>query len=79
MMLGFAPKADYRANLKRITRPGVLIVGSEDQDFRPEAYPDDVVAHARDLRFRLLDGLTHMDLITKEPAFRAIGEEIARL
>ncbi len=76
MMLGFAPKADYRANLKRITRPGVLIVGSEDQDFRAEAYPDDVIAHARGLRFRLLDGLNHMDLITVDRAFRAIGEEI---
>jgi len=76
MMLGFAPKPDYRANLKRIARPGVLIIGSEDQDFRAEAYPDDVIAHARDLRFRLLDGLAHMDLITKDQAFRVIGEEI---
>ena len=79
MMLGFAPKADYRGNLKRIGRPGALIIGSEDQDFRASAYPEDVIAHARDLRFTLLDGLTHMDLITKEDAFRAIGEEIARL
>ena len=79
MMLGFAPKPDYRGNLKRIARPGVLIIGSEDQDFRPEAYPEDVIAHAGDLRFRVLDGLKHMDLITRDEAFRAIGEEIARL
>ncbi len=76
MMLGFAPKADYRANLKRITRPGVLIVGSEDEDFRPEAYPDDVIAQARDLRFKLLEDQRHMYLITKNRAFRVIGEEI---
>ncbi|MDJ0943814.1 MAG: alpha/beta hydrolase [Kiloniellales bacterium] len=79
MMLGFAPRADYRANLKRITRPGVVIIGSEDQDFRPEAYPEDVIAHARNLRFTLLEGLNHMDLITDDRAFRAIGEEIERL
>ena len=79
MMLGFAPKADYRSNLKRITRPGVLIIGSEDQDFRPAAYPEDVIAHARDLRFTVLEGLAHMDLVTKDQAFRVIGEEIARL
>ena len=79
MMLGFAPKADYRGNLKRITRPGVLIIGSEDQNFRPAAYPEDVIAHARDLRFTVLEGLAHMDLVTKDQAFRVIGEEIARL
>ncbi len=76
MMVGFAPKADYRANLKRITRPGVLIIGSEDEDFRAEAYPDDVIAHAKDLRFKQLEGLKHMNLITLDQAFRAIGEEI---
>ncbi len=73
------PADDYRANLGRIVRPGVLIVGSKDEDFRPSAYQDDVVAHARDLRFRVLEGMKHMDLITKPAAFRAIGEEIASL
>lgn len=79
MMMNFRPGRDYRAGLARLSRPSVLIVGSEDEDFRPSAYQDDVVAHARSLRLRILEGVKHMELITKPAAFRAIGEEIAGL
>ena len=79
MSANFRPARDYHANLRHMARPGVLIVGSEDENFRAAAYPDDVVAHAQNLAFRQLDGLKHMDLVTKREAFRAVGEEIAKL
>jgi pimeloyl-ACP methyl ester carboxylesterase len=75
----FRAPDDYRAAVLRLRRPAVLIVGGRDDDFRPEAYADDIGADAQTLPIVIVDDVDHLGLIVDPAALAAIESWLRRL
>ncbi|MDN3516277.1 alpha/beta fold hydrolase [Aquisalimonas lutea] len=67
LMTGINPE-DYAAELAAVDVPMLVLVGSEDEAFRAEAFAPTITAHAPGATVATLDGLSHLGLIASEAA-----------
>ncbi len=60
---GFAPRARYRSDLARLTRPFVLLAGESDEAFVAPAYESLFRAHTGSGGYRLVPGAGHLGIV----------------
>ena len=72
LALNFRPHEDYVANLRRITKPVMLIAGTDDKLFIAKHYRTDVAAHVPEMKVRIVKGIGHIGMIVDETALRAV-------
>ena len=73
---GIAPRFDYTGDLSRITQPVLLIVGSEDEAFYPNAYEPLMAPYVAKGEYRILPGENHIGLVFSDATIGEIAEWI---
>lgn len=75
----FRPPADHQATMRAAQRPVALLVGANDEAFRPERYADEVAQAGQRWPVRVLPGLGHIALTLDATAHAATIEALAAL
>jgi alpha-beta hydrolase superfamily lysophospholipase len=75
MQRNFGPSGDFLRDLKRAPGPVSLLVGSNDEIFRAEAYAPLLTPVRSDLRVTVVAGLGHMDMTVKPLALDALAAQ----
>jgi len=65
LMAGFAPR-DYTKDLLKIHQPALLICGKADETFDAQAFKPEMNKYCPKCEVVLLDGVTHMGVVTGE-------------
>lgn len=73
----FAPRSDYLADAARLP-DFLLIAGTEDDAFRPEAYEPTMSAATPKGTYRLIDGADHLGILVDPDALDSIGDFLQR-
>jgi alpha-beta hydrolase superfamily lysophospholipase len=66
MMTGFNPR-DYQSDLDALCAPALLLVGSEDEAFVPQAFAPVFAAHAPQTRVEVIPGAKHLGIVEARP------------
>ena len=64
MLAAFAPRPDYEADLKAITKPLLVIAGSEDEAFRAERFEPVISKHTKTGTYHVLPGVNHLGVVS---------------
>jgi non-heme chloroperoxidase len=72
----YAP-ADYQADLKKISKPSLLIIGADDEAMVAKAFPAllDAAANLK-IQFQSLPGINHMGIVVRKNAIHALADWI---
>ncbi len=70
--VSYAPRSDYSADLASMNKPVLLIAGSDDEAFRPEAYQPLLSTQITEGEYHILDGLGHIDLVNDKATFTTL-------
>ncbi len=73
MMISYAPRADLASDLAALP-PWLLLVGSDDEAFLPDAYAPLMTEAAPEGEIRLISEAGHLDLVDSEAAWTAIRQ-----
>jgi alpha-beta hydrolase superfamily lysophospholipase len=76
LMRNFATRG-YRSDFAAVTRPLALISGAEDELMLPQKYADAVHAVAPSVEVKLIDGTSHMGIVSDPKAVSAVAEDVA--
>jgi non-heme chloroperoxidase len=68
----FQPHRDYLADVRAITRPTVLLVGTNDELFRADQYAPLLEPAQPKLKVEIVPNVTHMGIVGAAPALAAI-------
>ena len=68
----FAPRSDYTADLKAMTKPFLLVAGVDDEAFFADRYEQTIAPHAPSGAYVILPGLGHLGVVTDEAAITAV-------
>jgi alpha-beta hydrolase superfamily lysophospholipase len=79
LAVNFRPHEDYRGDARRADRPMELLVGSEDEVFRPERFAPELAQAGRVVPVTVVPGVGHMGLTLAPAGTRAVVEAVARL
>jgi len=77
LMRNFATRG-YRSDFAAVTKPLTLISGANDELMLPDKYADAVHAAAPSIEVKLIDGVSHMGVVSDPRAVSAIAEDVAR-
>jgi alpha-beta hydrolase superfamily lysophospholipase len=72
MLAAFAPRPDYGADLKAITKPLLVIAGSEDEAFRAERFESVISKQTKTGTYYVLPGVNHLGLVSGPKALPVI-------
>jgi non-heme chloroperoxidase len=78
MMTGFNPR-DYESDLAALCAPALLLVGSEDEAFVPEAFTPVFSVAAPQTRIEVISGAKHLGIIEAPPVAALAVEWLRRL
>lgn len=78
MHASFAPR-DYAADLAAIDGPLLVVVGSDDESFRPEAFEGAVRPHHPAAEVLVVAGATHVGIVTDAGAAELVGGWLRRI
>ncbi len=78
LMAGFAPR-DFRADLAAIEVPALVIVGRDDEAFVAQQFPPLVTQYARGAVTELVDGASHLGIVSNARAIESIGRWLANV
>jgi len=70
--VGFAPRANYKADLSRLNKPFLLLAGNADEAFIAQKFEPLISAHTQFGTYRILEGIGHLDLVSSPEAKLAI-------
>lgn len=73
MLTSLSPRSDYRADLRAIDKPFLLVAGEADEAFFAAQYEKVITAETRTGQYRILPGVNHLGLMQDRGAFEAIG------
>ena len=76
MMMGLNP-IDYRAELRAMKAPALVLVGSEDEAFLAIEFEDAILRHKPDAELRVIEGPTHAGLMESSEAIAETSRWIA--
>jgi alpha-beta hydrolase superfamily lysophospholipase len=76
LMRNFATRG-YQRDFAAVTRPLTLISGANDELMLPQKYADAVHAAAPSVEVKLIDGVSHMGIVSDLEAVSAVAEEVA--
>jgi len=79
MNTGFAPHADYEADLATIKKPLLVVAGAEDESFYADRYEEVISAHNSTGTYHVLPGVNHLGVVTQEAATSKIAAWLAAL
>ncbi len=68
----FGPHEDYLADIRSVSRPTRVYIGSADQLFIPEKMREVFQSQRRDVPVTILPGLDHSDMVTSPEAISAV-------
>lgn len=74
----FAPRSDFEADLRAITRPMLLIAGTSDEAFYAERYEDVISPQTKSGTYILLPGVDHIGVTNGDAAIDAVARWIGR-
>jgi alpha-beta hydrolase superfamily lysophospholipase len=77
LMRNFATRG-YRSDFAAVTKPLTLISGADDELMLADKYADAVLAAAASVEVKLIDGVTHMGVVSDPRAVSAIAEDVAK-
>ncbi|SET21302.1 Lysophospholipase, alpha-beta hydrolase superfamily [Salinibacillus kushneri] len=66
----------YKRSLKRLTKPALVLIGDQDEEFEHSAYKPLFSKYAQSAKVTVLPHLTHDSLLTSSHTFQAIKEWI---
>ena len=72
MEQNFDPHDDYRSDIRHVSKPMRVFVGSRDELFLPDEFAKVFSAERKDIPVTILPGMTHSDMITKPMAIHAV-------
>ncbi|MEH6405483.1 MAG: alpha/beta fold hydrolase [Sneathiella sp.] len=75
----FAPRSDYEADLKAMTLPFLLLIGSEDEAFFADKYEAVISSQTASGTYITLPGLSHLQIAQNEKSSRAIIDWVKAL
>ena len=67
----FRPPADHQATMRAVQGPVMVLVGANDEAFRPERYADEVAQAGQRWPVRVLPGLGHFCVVAEAPRILA--------
>jgi alpha-beta hydrolase superfamily lysophospholipase len=76
LMRNFATRG-YRSDFAAVTGPLTLISGADDELMLPQKYADAVHAVAPSVEVKLIDGASHMGIVSDPKAVSAVAEDVA--
>jgi pimeloyl-ACP methyl ester carboxylesterase len=74
----FAPRADYKADIKAIKKPAQVFVGGQDELFLPEKFAEVFDKGRNDIPVTIVPGMGHSDMITKAEAIAFVVNTFPR-
>lgn len=74
----FGAHDNYLADIRAVTRPMRVYVGTADELLIPEKLPDEFQSQRRDIQVSILPGISHSGLISRPDAIGAIVAEFQR-
>lgn len=74
----YAPRRDYGADLAKMTKPLLVLAGKEDEAFKAEEYEPTISKYTPSGTYKLLDGVSHLDITHNEQTVDAIGHWISK-
>ena len=77
LMRNFATRG-YRSDFAAATKPLTLISGADDELMLADKYADAVLAVAASVEVKLIDGVSHMGIVSDPRAVSAIAEDVAK-
>ena len=77
LMRNFATRG-YKDDLAAVTKPLALISGADDELMLPGKYADAVHAIAPSVEVKLIDGVSHMGIVSDLRAVSTVAEDVAR-
>lgn len=77
LMRNFATRG-YKVDFAAVTKPLTLISGADNELMLPDKYADAVHAVAPSVEVKLIDGTSHMGIISDASAVSAVAEDVAR-
>ena len=72
LLENFAPHDDYLADIRKMHRPAVVLVGSNDEFLLAEQFAPVFQSQHVNVEIQILPGLGHLDMVTSPEAMRAI-------
>ena len=72
MEKAFNPHDDYRSDIRHVSKPMQVFVGSMDELFLPDEFAKVFSADRKDIPVTILLGMTHSDMITKPIAIQTV-------
>lgn len=76
LMRNFATRG-YRLDLPAVTHPMTIFGGTEDEMMISDKYAEAVQAIRPSVDVKLIEGVNHMDIVTRQKAVNAIAEDVA--
>lgn len=73
MLTSLSPRRDYRADLRAIDKPFLLVAGEADEAFYAEQFESVISAETKTGRYVLLPGVSHLGLMQDPGAIEAIA------
>lgn len=77
LMTGFAPR-DYATDLAAVDVPALLLAGTQDEVFHARRYAEVVKAHNPGVAVRLIDGASHLGLLTRDETANRASDWLAQ-
>src|SRR4029077_19552385 len=77
LMHNFATRG-YRSDFAAVTKPLTLISGADDELMLADKYADAVLAVAASVEVKLIDGVSHMGIVSDPRAVSVIAEDVAK-
>ncbi len=75
----YAPRSDYGKDIAKIDKPMLLIAGDKDEAFKADAYEATISAHTQFGTYKILEGLTHINLTSHQMTFETISQWLKNL
>lgn len=73
MLTSISPRSDYRADLRALDKPFLLVAGEADEAFYATQYETVISAETKTGRYVILPGVNHLGLMQDRGAFEAIS------
>ncbi|MCG6858311.1 MAG: alpha/beta fold hydrolase [Salaquimonas sp.] len=77
--VSFAPRPDYRKDLKAIRQPLLVLVGEADESFVAEQYESVISACTPTGTYHVLPGVTHLGIVSDKHAIDIVAKWVAHL
>ncbi len=77
--VSYAPRSNYSEDLASMKKPMLLLAGSNDEAFRPQAYQPTLSVHVTNGEYHILDGLGHIDLVNDKATFVALKNWLEKM